>query len=41
MKNAFNFASRNDSAGCMMLRLCLLCLSLIWGGNISLQAEDK
>ena len=39
MKNVLSFPSRDDGARGLMLRLCLLCLILLWGGNISLQAE--
>ena len=39
MKHVFNFSSLNDSLRGMMLKLGLLCLILIGGGKLSLQAE--
>ena len=41
MKNVFNFASRDDRVGGSKLRLCLLCLALLGGGNLSLQAKSE
>ena len=39
MKNVLNLTSRDDRVRGSKLRLCLLCLALIGGGNLSLQAE--
>lgn len=39
MKNVLDFPSRDDGARGMKLRLCLLCLILLCGGNISLQSK--
>ena len=41
MKNVFKFSSRYDSARGLMQRLCLLCLALVWGGNISIHAVNE
>lgn len=41
MKNVLNFASRDDRVGGLKLRLCLLCLALMGGGNLSLQAKSE
>lgn len=38
MKHVFKFSSLSDSLRGTMLKLCLLCLILIGGGNLSLQA---
>ena len=39
MKNVFDFSTRYDRAGGMMLKICLLCLICLGGSNISLQAK--
>ena len=39
MKHVFNFSSLGDSMRGTMLKLCLLGLTLIGGGNLSLQAD--
>ena len=39
MKNVFDFSTRYDRAGGMMLKICLLCLICLGGSSISLQAK--
>ena len=39
MKNVFDFSTCYDRTGGLMLKLCLLCLICLGGGNLSLQAK--
>ena len=41
MKNVFDFSTCYDRTGGLMLKLCLLCLICLGGGNLSLQAKTN